>query len=195
VWKEPVFPTHFGQYEVMSIVVVARSFTFPLFFLYVGTFFIACFQILRLIWNRHKIIGWQSSFLFQVALWSIFRAFFFLFIDPLNQIDAPWFPAALYWFPVDIEFSTFSLLVLYYARLSGKGEGKRKRRMEIMVYISVNVVFFIITLVAIVVTLLGSKDDLLGSTSWENRMWNILSLFFYNYCHNFLVSGPEKQRK
>jgi len=52
----------------------------------------------------------------------------------------------IYWFPVNIQFSTFSLLIVYYAQLGHqhKGEMKAFKRRYIAVWVITNVIFFVL---------------------------------------------------
>jgi len=141
----------------LNIISVA-SYNFALFILYL---LLVCFIVLqlgRIIYYRHKIRSFQAGFLIQCFFWALLRAIFFLLSDFLSSTN--WLLLFIFWIPINIQFSTFSLLVVYYAYLNPlhevKAEMRKFKRFYFTVWFVTNIVFFIGTLVGII---LGVKYD------------------------------------
>ena len=70
----------------------------------------------------------QCAFLVQVFMWTFMRSMFF------SKITGSAWPIALqrilYWFPMNFEFSTFSLLTVFWARIVHSGEKKDREGAE-----------------------------------------------------------------
>ena len=108
---------------------------------------IAFIQLLRIFYYKHRILSFHFGFLLCVFTWNILRILFFI---------RSWSTLAtyiFYWYPIDIQFATFSLLVVYYAYLTyvPLRLWSRKRSLVITVYTLVNLSVFFLTSCYIVI--------------------------------------------
>lgn len=147
------------------------SYAFILFFLYCILASIAAFQIARIVCYGHNLWGWQFGFLVQCVPFSILRAIFFLLIDVLELSNIA-LTFTIYWIPINLQFSTFSLLILFYAHIYYKTEKQwESRRLPFtLIFATTNLAYLVVTIVAVsLVATEGTQGD------WENKMWNIVS--------------------
>jgi len=141
-----------------SAQIVVTSFNFALFVLYLVTVLFIALQLGRIVYYRHKLRSFQVGFLVQCFFWGLLRCIFFLLLDFIS--DTNWLLLLIYWLPINIQYSTFSLLVVYYAYLNPihevKAEMRKFKRVYISVWLATNILFLIGSLVTIV---LGIKYD------------------------------------
>jgi len=123
--------------------VEVSSYNFALFILYLILVLFIVLQLSRIIYYRHKIRSFQVGFLVQCFFWGLLRALFFLLLDFIG--DTNWLLLIIYWIPINIQYSTFSLLVVYYAYLNPihevKAEMRKFKRVYISVWLTTNILF------------------------------------------------------
>jgi len=141
----------------MTSIIVA-SYNFALFVLYLFLCLFIALQLARIAYYRHKIRSFQVGFLVQCFFWALLRAIFFLLLDFFSSTN--WLLLIIYGLPINIQYSTFSLLVVYYAYLNpiheAKAEMRKFKRFYITIWITTNILFLILTLVGII---LGMEFD------------------------------------
>eukprot|EP00002_Diphylleia_rotans_P001857 TRINITY_DN11077_c0_g1_i1.p1 TRINITY_DN11077_c0_g1~~TRINITY_DN11077_c0_g1_i1.p1 ORF type:complete len:227 (-),score=36.01 TRINITY_DN11077_c0_g1_i1:145-825(-) len=74
-------------------------------------------QAYRLVKYKHQLASFQSLFIQFNLVWALLRFVYFVLGLADYQWDRPWKQILLYWIPYVIQYSTFSLLVLFYAYL------------------------------------------------------------------------------
>jgi len=102
------------------------------------------FQISRILYYRHNIYSFQLGFLSLCFIWGIIRACFWWLFPVVSN---PWGVIAmtLLWVPVNLQFATFSLLVLFYAHLVHRATWEKStKKIFAITYIAINVVFIIV---------------------------------------------------
>jgi len=150
----------FGKIEVLSS-------NFGLFILY---FFLVLFiglQLVRIAYYRHKIMSFKVGFLIQCFVSAFLRSLFFLIAD--YMIDIPWLYIFVYFMPINIQYSTFSLLVVYYGHLQHKQkeEWYSLKRRYFAFWIFTNILFLILAFVWI------SFDVKYNESNSDDRSWLI----------------------
>jgi hypothetical protein len=138
----------------MTFKIETASYSFVIAIFYFVEVLLTSYQLLRIVYYKHKFVHYQSAFLGLCWLWSLLRAVYFLLLQPQPYIlgIAPNESASaransimanvFYWLPFNIQFATFSLLVLYYAEVIYKKNWRRKRRRQfVSIYCIVNIVF------------------------------------------------------
>ncbi|GAM18100.1 hypothetical protein SAMD00019534_012750 [Acytostelium subglobosum LB1] len=116
--------------------------TLSLFLTYLAITLVVAFQIGRIIYNKHKKFSWRSGFLLLGFLWGALRTVFWLtFGVNQNQLVAE----MLFSIPINIQFATFSLLVLFYAHVVHRSTWETSTKAIFSIaYISINVLLFIL---------------------------------------------------
>lgn len=79
-------------------------------------------QTSRILIYRHSITSFQFAFHILCFSWNLLRAVFF------GSGVKPWpkeVILSIYWYPIDIQFATFSLIVMYYAFLLHRIDKRR----------------------------------------------------------------------
>jgi len=109
-------------------------------------------QLGRIVYYRHKLRSFQVGFLVQCFFWGLLRALFFLLLDFISNTN--WLLLIIYWLPINIQYSTFSLLVVYYAYLNPihevKAEMRKFKRVYISVWLTTNVLFLLGSIAGII---------------------------------------------
>lgn len=108
---------------------------------------VSAFQLLRIIYYRHPIKSFQAWFLIICLFWCTLRAIFFL--KGQDMPDAAF--TLVYWLPIDLQFMTFSLLVIFYAFLLHQATWEARRHLYFGVYGVVNASVVIITCVYVAI--------------------------------------------
>jgi len=116
---------------------------FLLSLLYLFLTVIEGFQITRIIYYRHNFLSFQNGFLMFCFAWGIARWIYFLL--QCTQYSGLGFLNYLYWLTYNLQFATFSLLVLFFAQVVHKF-GYR-RNVSIYIYALLNILFLIFMLV------------------------------------------------
>ena len=113
-------------------------------------------QLLRIVSAQHDYYSFQCGFLLLAVLWSAARAFFFGEWFGLPELLS----LLLWWLPFDLQFSTFSLLLLFYASLlhhTRWHHGSHQRMAYATVLAVVNVMAPILTTAWAVTSVLQSR--------------------------------------
>jgi hypothetical protein len=117
---------------------------FPLALVYTILTLAVGFQISRILYYRHNIFSFQLGFLSLCFIWGVIRACFWWLFPVLSS---PWgIPAmTLLWLPVNLQFSTFSLLVLFFAHLVHRATWEKStKKVFVIAYVATNVIFIIV---------------------------------------------------
>jgi len=101
------------------------------------------FQIARIIYYRHNFLSFQNGFLIICCTWGIARWLYFLL--QCTKYSDPTSVLYLYWLTFNLQFATFSLLVLFFAQVVHKSA--RWENLSIYIYTLINVLFFVIMIV------------------------------------------------
>ncbi|KAN0028361.1 hypothetical protein ACTFIV_010203 [Dictyostelium citrinum] len=125
---------------------------FPLLILYSSLTLIVSFQIIRILYNKHNIFSFRFGFLLLGFIWGLLRAIFWGLFDvfslPANYVAQTTF----FLIPINIQFATFSLLVLFYAHVVHRTTWERFTRMRFtIVYLSVNIILLVLQIVWIAI--------------------------------------------
>eukprot|EP00455_Lapot_gusevi_P014986 TRINITY_DN17551_c0_g1_i1.p2 TRINITY_DN17551_c0_g1~~TRINITY_DN17551_c0_g1_i1.p2 ORF type:complete len:113 (-),score=12.86 TRINITY_DN17551_c0_g1_i1:69-407(-) len=83
--------------------------------MYVLMFVLVSFQLVRIVVFRHKLYSFQVGFLVLCFIWLACRVVFWFFLD--IDGNAAWLVTLVYLFPSVCQIATFSLLILFYAKL------------------------------------------------------------------------------
>jgi len=145
------------------------SFNFALFALY---FFLVIFigwQLIRIAYYRHKIMSFKVWFFIQCFFSALLRSIFFLVFDYVTAIN--WLYLIVYWIPINIQYSTFSLLVVYYAHLQHKQktEWYSFKRKYFAAYIITNLIFLILAIIWIGLGIQYDSDNTL-EPAWLDQI-------------------------
>eukprot|EP01103_Thecamoeba_quadrilineata_P011356 TRINITY_DN2693_c0_g1_i1.p1 TRINITY_DN2693_c0_g1~~TRINITY_DN2693_c0_g1_i1.p1 ORF type:complete len:324 (+),score=19.27 TRINITY_DN2693_c0_g1_i1:90-1061(+) len=118
------------------------------------------FQIARIIYYRHNLFSFQCGFLLLCFTWGIARWLFFLLVCIVesNAMSISY----LYWLTFNLQFATFSLLVLFYAYVVNKHKSEAWRKRSLIVYVIVNVLFLCIMLALLVSLTLDQTSNALS---------------------------------
>ena len=141
---------------------------------YVLLFVSSVVQLLRIVVAQHDVYSFQCGFLLLAVVWSGARAFFFGEWFALPELLS----LLLWWLPFDVQLSTFSLLILFYASLLHHTRwyhGSHKRLAYAAVLAVVNVTAPILTTVWAVTSLVQSRD--IGSFEAAHHAYNACQLF------------------
>jgi len=106
------------------------------------------FQIARIIYYRHNFLSFQNGFLMFCFTWGIARWIYFLLQCTQQNGDSSLM--YLYWLTFNLQFATFSLLVLFFAQVVHKSA--RWENLSLYIYIVVNVMFLVLMLVILSVS-------------------------------------------
>jgi len=156
-----------------------KGYAFPLSLVYGFVALVCSFQLGRIVYFRHKLLGFQAMFLLFTLIWAVARAVFF-------QLLYGWSSNAyvvLYWAPFILQFATFSFLVLFYhATLShSQLDNPGGLRTGVALYVAVTTLLSVvlIALIALVITS-GELQYALYLVrmieSFVAAMWLLLSL-------------------
>ncbi|EAL67350.1 hypothetical protein DDB_G0280247 [Dictyostelium discoideum AX4] len=116
---------------------------FPLLILYSSLTLIVSFQIVRILYNKHNIFSFRFGFLLLGFIWGLLRAIFWGFFDIFSSNKAVL--TTFFLIPINIQFATFSLLVLFYAHVVHRTTWERFTRMRFtIVYSSVNIILLVL---------------------------------------------------
>jgi len=112
-----------------------------LILLYASLTGIVGFQIARILYYRHALYSFQLGFLLLCFVWGVLRVVFW---SLFYQIISGTVGEVLLWIPLNFQFATFSLLVVFYAHLVHKNTWEKytKKRFTIA-YITVNTILLI----------------------------------------------------
>jgi len=97
--------------------------SFFLAILYFIIDFTCLFQLVQIIYYRHKWQSFHVAFLIQIFINCLLRAFYFAFhpnFEDIPNLDTLLYRNIfrfVYYLPINVQFSTYSLFVVYYAHL------------------------------------------------------------------------------
>jgi len=126
------------------------TYSFWLSFLYLILALLCAFQCSRIIYYKHKLFSYQFGFLSLCLVFALLRFALFMFLCALNYSIGY---DILYWIPFYIQFATFSLLVLFFARIleqNQKAGGKGKRMIGL--FVASNGFFFFFVFVFLILS-------------------------------------------
>jgi len=154
----PIDGLLFDHFCVKMASIIVSSYSFVLFLLYLLLVLFIALQLGRIVYYKHKLRSFQVGFLVQCFFWGLLRALFFLLMDFISTTHL--LLLIIYWIPINIQYSTFSLLVAYYAYLNpihgAKAEMRTFKRFYITVWLTTNIVLLVGTAVSII---LGIRFD------------------------------------
>ncbi|KAF2076616.1 hypothetical protein CYY_002102 [Polysphondylium violaceum] len=141
--------------------------TLILFILYSILTIMVLFQIIRILVNKHNIFSFRFGFLAIGCVWSIFRTIFWAISGLPDTKAAALANDVFLYIPINLQFATFSLLVLFYAHVVHRAtwEGSTRKRFTIA-YAVVNTILLILQCVCIGVYFRDTPFD--SSSSAEN---------------------------
>lgn len=140
--------------------------------LYASLTFTVGFQIARILYYRHALYSFQLGFLLLCFIWGVLRILFWsLFSDLFSNA----FGEILIWIPLNFQFATFSLLVVFYAHLVHKSTWeKQTKKWFTIAYIVVNVTLLILQIVWLVFI---NSDQ--GSAPWAGGVQSGIAAFVF----------------
>ncbi|KAH3764003.1 hypothetical protein Pelo_4143 [Pelomyxa schiedti] len=114
---------------------------FYLLLVYSTVTLVIIFQISRIIYHKHDLFSLANRFFLLCLVWCLLRDLFFADIEFWLNTCAY---MVIYGLPMIIQFSTFSLLVYYFASGAHYASWEAKtRKIALTSYISANIFFFI----------------------------------------------------
>eukprot|EP01114_Cavostelium_apophysatum_P014965 TRINITY_DN3994_c0_g1_i1.p1 TRINITY_DN3994_c0_g1~~TRINITY_DN3994_c0_g1_i1.p1 ORF type:complete len:356 (-),score=63.33 TRINITY_DN3994_c0_g1_i1:291-1358(-) len=152
------------------------NYNIALAILYGILFLFEIIQFFRIVYYRHKFRSFQVAFLFLCWFWALLRIIFFsAFINIDWTEDSAWLYLIVYWLPINVEFATFSLLVVYYAHLQHKQKTEwwNFKRKYIITYSLVNGAFFVVEGVLVVLGIFYDKKT--NEPSWLKAAHRLFS--------------------
>jgi hypothetical protein len=91
------------------------------------------YQTCRILcYSRHDVRSFQVAFLVLVFVWAFLRALFFVYTWSTFTL------LVLFWVPMDIQFATFSLLIVSYAHLVHRNEWNFYKTVYLALYTGTN---------------------------------------------------------
>ncbi|MDP2434339.1 MAG: DUF1084 domain-containing protein, partial [archaeon] len=154
--------------------VATSSFAFVLSFFYLVLGAVCCFQLVRLIFNKHRVLHYQGFFFIMCLAWCVLRWVQFLFLNAnLTTYSVYWLFLFLDTFPLNVQFACFSLLVIYFAEIVHKKTWRRYMETRFKwAYLIANCFFLVWTLAFIIAELAtsdsGSSDPSSSNTTADN---------------------------
>jgi len=120
---------------------------FPLTVSYLILTIVVIFQISRILYYRHNLYSFQLGFLVLCLVWGILRSIFFSVITVVKS-DVVLY--TLQWLPMNLQFATFSLLVLFYAHLVHRATWETStKKIFTVIYFVTNFIFISLQVVLI----------------------------------------------
>jgi len=159
----------------MGDTVSLMSVSFGLFVAYFALSLYIGLQMGLMIYYRHKLRSFQMGFFIQCFIWSFLRTLYFLLYNIINRVH--WLDRIIYWIPFNLQFCTFSFLVVYYAHLhqKQKAEWKDFKKKYISFWAIINLLFFLFQL-ALIITGIVLNDP---EKNEEDPQWlSSVHLFF-----------------
>jgi len=136
---------HNGNHTVAAPEALTQSYLFYLALLYFAMLVVVVVQLARILWYKHNLWSFQFSFLVLCFIWSTLRGFYYMFRPQLRDAIAA--RSWLEWIPVNVEFATISMLVVFYASLAYKQTWRQTHRLRVLLaYAVTNVLFVCIVL-------------------------------------------------
>lgn len=111
--------------------------------LYVLVFLLALYQIVLIYCHGHKLASFNFGFLCLCVLFCAVRVIFWIV-----ETDDDTSYHIMYWFPINIQFGMFYLVMLYIMRLVQRSESSWNSRQKSLVFwisVAINATFFLAT--------------------------------------------------
>merc|ERR1711907_219681 len=145
---------------------VAPYYRLMLVLLYIVMALLATYQIIQIRIHKHKLLSFNFGFLILCVLFCAFRVSFWL--TPVSFGGIALY-RAMYWFPINIQFGMFYLVMLYIMRLVQRTETNwDKQRKGGVIYwtsVGINATFFVLVVVWLVVcSESGLSEETCGDT-------------------------------
>eukprot|EP01112_Ceratiomyxa_fruticulosa_P014564 TRINITY_DN4185_c0_g1_i1.p1 TRINITY_DN4185_c0_g1~~TRINITY_DN4185_c0_g1_i1.p1 ORF type:complete len:348 (-),score=32.02 TRINITY_DN4185_c0_g1_i1:100-1143(-) len=118
------------------------SVSLTLFIMYSFVAIAVGFQLSRILYYRHNLLSFQFGFLLIGFIWSLLRSIFWGLFPIVDQVT--WGITVLLWIPVNFEFATFSLLVLFFAHLVNKTTWEKIKNRYVVVFAGINIILLIL---------------------------------------------------
>eukprot|EP01137_Pigoraptor_chileana_P000246 Opistho-2@36111 len=126
----------------------SRELTIAIASMYGSLIVVVLFQLARIIYYRHRLVSFQVGFLVLCLVWVSIRTMFFALFE-VDFSDA--IESILYWTPINLEFATFSLLTVFFARIVHRDTWEQTLRARTyavwalfnIVFLGVNIVWLI----------------------------------------------------
>eukprot|EP00808_Paulinella_micropora_P007089 g6343.t1 len=107
---------------------------------------LAAFQLSRILWFGHAIMSFQSGFVALCLMSGVIRVIYLTHLGTWSGVVSLF----LFWVPLDLQCTTFSLLGLYLANLLYEHEWEARKQGFIVFCITANVTLVSVTLLTIV---------------------------------------------
>eukprot|EP00941_MAST-03F_sp_MAST-3F-sp1_P004003 g4003.t1 len=98
----------------------------------------------RIIYYRHRFLSFQGCFLLIVFLWTGLRVLFWMDTKTTNPKYIP-MSLAIYWVPNLLQFTMFSLLATFYAKILHFAKWRKKRANVFCCFLASNILFTVVT--------------------------------------------------
>lgn len=100
---------------------------------------LAAVQLTRTICYRHKTASFRFGFLLLCFAWTTIRLFFWFFVDVITW--PIWLSHLIYFLPTSFQMITFTLVILFYAKLAHKYRWRALRRTYVVVAVTGNLAY------------------------------------------------------
>mmetsp|Transcript_12689 Transcript_12689/g.40098 ORF Transcript_12689/g.40098 Transcript_12689/m.40098 type:complete len:452 (-) Transcript_12689:23-1378(-) len=112
--------------------------------LYFSLLLLSVFQLVKIVHYRHNLVSFQGGFLAAVAVWSSLRATFFALDSLWQQNRAFTLHQILLTLPLNVQFATFALLLVFLAYLAHRPSWQRVHRRRVLAtFLATNIIFLI----------------------------------------------------
>ena len=142
--------------------------------LYVLLCAVSLLQVSRIVVHGHRIDSFQFLFLFLCFVWTFLRALCWFVVDFL--VWPMWLATALWILPSVCQISTFSLIVLYYAKLVNRTQWHQRKGFLISCYVVGNTLMVLLTIVISGLTDVESRSA--ATQEIENGIALLDKMFF-----------------
>lgn len=183
-----------------------EEYTAPYTPLLVGLYFLliilAIYQIILIHSHGHKLLSFNYGFLWLCVLFCMFRVTFWLV-----ETDDYFTYHLAFWYPINIQFGMFYLVMLYIMRLVQRSESTQdmrvfQKKMVFWVSLILNVVFFLITTVWLIFCSVINTDSGINSCDSTHAIFAAmcfltlgLSLLFYGVKLHIIASREAAARE
>jgi len=164
----------------MTIVIEQVSFWPRFFAVYISvSYLLLCvisgIQLVRTVLHGHKIQSFRFGFLSLCFLWTLLRVVFYFF-DNLDDWPA-WLTTVLFYLPNACQVATFSMLILFYAKLVNEHRWREQRPFyTITAYVVNGVMMVLIGVYAGLAS--GSEVDDQAQQTYDTIYFVSQALFF-----------------
>eukprot|EP00736_Rhodelphis_marinus_P013620 Rmarinus@m.25070 len=126
-------------------------------------------QVFKIIYYKHNRFSFQFGFLAQCFVWTLLRV-----IGLLSSTDGwpTWLFLTVFWTPIVLMFSTFLLLIVFYAHIIHRRDWAQHRMTWFCVYAICTTVLTVVTTVTVVVSQYEEDED---DTTFTDRLHTVLT--------------------